>query len=168
MKLLRKSAPLKIVMLIMLLSVSSVFAVIQVARQITMNMTVKSHYNMQVYDIDHTTVLTAISWGDIYKGETYKRPADTPLNNIYYLDNKGDAGYAIKINYTVQNLPTGVTLTMHVCQGTAWQTLNAGELSVFTINAGEFIIWYVEITVGVDAPLGSYSDIVLTWNAQNV
>lgn len=165
------SLPKALVLALLVSTVSGVLAAIMVSRQVNLSMVIRGTYSLEVRDIDHVTVLTAIDFGDMFRGETYKYPANPPTDT-YWLVNDGD--YPLWVSFSLSSFPSDVTFDIYARRGdqSAWTKLGPGDIFADPLNPdGETaqtsrIEWYIECVVDLYAAFSSYSP-VLTWNGHD-
>lgn len=143
--------------LIVLLTAGAVGATVMLYKDVQISMEIVGLWNMRVFDTDHTTELTAIDFGTLYRGDTKRYPDGVAT---YLVENTGDytfyGGWQKSADW-----PAGLTITIYV----NGSPVNEKYVSTTTmLEPGSSFEWYIEITVSSDATLGTHNP-VLTWDA---
>lgn len=162
-KLLKRSVPLWAVLLICAVATTTVIAAMVAYRQVSMTMEVKAHYDVELYQPDHTTVLTDIDLGTFYRLDNKKFPSDAPTS-YYFVENIGEAN--IWVSWSRVSFPTGVTVVMMVDWGGGFQQVNEGSIiqqPLYTDGNDNFK-WYFTVTATDTAEFGT-STPVIRWDA---
>ena len=148
-------------MVLLLLALTAlVTAAVVITFTIDMQIQILAVYGLTAYDTDHTTELTFIDWGALYRGNDTRRPETTGA--FYYLDNTGEG--KIWLSYSINDWPSGVMLEVYVRKmgTTSFEKLNPGDVSSFYLDEGEAAEWYMLVTVENDAEFGTFTP-KLTW-----
>ncbi len=163
LKLLKRSVPLWAVLLICAVAASSVIAAIVAYRQVSMSMEVKARNDIELYQPDHTTVLTSIDLGTFYREDSKTFPSDAPTS-YFFIDNIGEAN--IWVSWSKQGFPSGVNVIMMVDWGAGFQQVNENSIiqqPLYTDGNDNFK-WYFTVTATDTAEFGAFTP-TLTWNA---
>jgi hypothetical protein len=117
---------------------------------------------VQVYAEDAQTVLTQLDWGNLYVGDTYHQHG--------YL--KSTSTVTTTVQYTVENLPTYLTFTLHYqtgCWNNVWQPTSNWinmQTNPYQIQPNEWLRIRFELTVQETATPGPFSfTIIITATA---
>jgi len=142
-----------------LLLLTSAYAVAQSVRQVQMSITIVAHDTITLYQWDGATELTNIDLGTLFQGQSKWVP-EAPNTN-YWVSNGGYG--SIRVSYTVQGLPSGVSLEMHLIYADGSRTVVAqGDLSG-VISSGSRVGWYFSVSAATNATAGEFGGVTLVW-----
>ena len=163
MNLKKKSVVLGVVLSVVMLSVT--YAAIVLHKDISTSLVVEANHNLSIIDTDYATVLTAIVFGTLYRGDVATYPSAAP-GTIYYIKNTGQAD--LWLSYSTMSWPSDVSLEMWIKKDPSgsWAVLPISTVTSFSIAPGGYANWYVILTIGSNATFGTYNS-TITWNAHD-
>ena len=149
--------------LLLTITVAVITATIVFTRDIQTSITIRAHYNLTVFDTDHTTPLPSIPFGDFYRDDPSKRFPDT---GTYMVNNSGEG--VVYIAYTLTDWPIGVTLDVYVKRSDEDNVNPLAEGAIYSKALDESAVrtleYYMIVTPSSNAPIDSYTP-VFTWIA---
>jgi len=121
-------------LLIACLVVGGVVAALVASRTITTSITIVAHMDLEVYDINGTTILVSIDFGELYRGTTTMFPASP---DTYFIKNIGEDTIYVGWDFDGTIMPVTIAVYMDgviLTRDSGRKALSAGASCTITIK----------------------------------
>lgn len=111
-----------------------VIAALVASRTVTTSITIVAHMDLEVYDIDGTTILTSINFGELYRGTTTMFPGSL---DTYFIKNIGEETIYVGWDFDGTIMPVTIAVYMDgiiITRDSGRKALSAGASCTLTIK----------------------------------